>query len=219
MSVTLNATSARCHPYVSDVLIFLSLSYQALAPLLGKKPHREPIRITLACRAASIDLNMAAQGHLAAAMSGDVPDIVAIQLVSKGPEPAVPTARGMKDLSTRLLCAMFGIFVERAVDWARREYTTGYDKFPPVLNFCRVVRNATVHGGTININSPNAPTVSWRGLTYNYNDAGRSIINTGDLSGGDLILLMLELEEELNLIGAPFDLGWRRTKNAPHSLA
>jgi len=189
------------------VLIFLSLSYQALLPLIGKEPHAEPIKIILACCAGEIDIKMVAQGHLAAAMSGDIPDTIVIRLATKSPDPGVPAARGMKDLSTRLLCAMFGIFVERAVDWARREHTTDYHKFPPVLNFCRVVRNATVHGGTININSPNAPTVSWRSLTYNHNDAGRSIINTGDINGGDLILLMLELDEELNLIGAPFDLG------------
>jgi|GEM_PF-3445362 len=207
MSLTLTPSSARCHCQVSDILIYLSVSYHGLAQLFGGAPHPEPMYVTMACRAANIDLNMIANGHLAAALTGETPDKLNVHLQPKGLAPDAPTAHGMKGPSARLMCAMFGVFVEQAVDWARREHTTNYHKFPPVLNFCRVVRNATVHGGTININSPNAPSVSWRGLTYSNKDEGRSIINTGDLSGGDLILLMLELEAELNDLGAPFDLG------------
>ena len=73
--------------------------------------------------------------------------------------------------------------------------------WPPTLNFARVVRNAIAHG-KINIRNPNAPPVTWRGLTYSYADSGKDVI-TQDFGLGDLVGLMLDANDELDAMGAP----------------
>lgn len=98
--------------------------------------------------------------------------------------------------------AFFSLFTERAVEWGKTNVGTDYHGWPPVLNFSRVVRNAIVHGGTINISSPSAPKVSWRGLAYSFADEGRKAIWT-DIGAGDFILLLMDLEAELDHLGAP----------------
>ena len=98
--------------------------------------------------------------------------------------------------------AFFSLFTERAVEWGKANVGTDYHGWPPVLNFCRVVRNAVVHGGTINISSSSAPKVGWRGLAYSSAEEGRKVIWT-DIGVGDFILLLMDLEAELDHLGAP----------------
>lgn len=64
-------------------------------------------------------------------------------------------------------------------------------RWPSVLNFGRVVRNAFAHGGVINIEGTLG--ASWAGLSYSAADNGRRVIYN-DLSAADLTLLMLEMD-------------------------
>jgi hypothetical protein len=114
---------------------------------------------------------------------------------------------GMTSISSRITSAVFALFVESGIEWIKRNHSTDFKKWPPVANFCRVVRNAIVHGGKINMKSETAVGGRWRHLHYDHRHYGKPILNDGDLSTGDLVLLMCELELELNELGAPFDLG------------
>jgi hypothetical protein len=55
--------------------------------------------------------------------------------------------------------------------------------------------------GKINIDSPRAPTVTWRGLSYDHTKKGTNIFP--DLAHGDFILLAMDLNEEMTSLGAP----------------
>lgn len=80
-----------------------------------------------------------------------------------------------------------------------------FHSWPTLCNFSRVVRNGIIHGGTINISSEKAPTVEWLGVKFGHENFGEPVFSD-KFSEGDLIPLMLKLEEELNWLGAPFNL-------------
>lgn len=66
--------------------------------------------------------------------------------------------------------------------------------WPAVWNFGRVIRNALSHGGDLDIRSPTS--VTWKTLTYNQADHGKTVILT-DLWPGDIIVLMKEMQDAL----------------------
>lgn len=203
MTLRIYRDETRAHPYIADALTFYALTLGALHPPLDEN---SPANAILACTAVRADLVAAIAPFIQAAKTGVQPEEMDLVLHPKRPEPDGIPILGVHSLSVRVVTAMFSLFAERANDWLRST-NSSYQKWPPVSNFARVIRNAIVHGGTLNATSPTSPVVSWRGLTYSHQNAGRQIINTGtDLSHGDLIVLMLELELELNDLGAPYPL-------------
>jgi hypothetical protein len=66
------------------------------------------------------------------------------------------------------------------------------------LAFANAVRNAFSHGGSIHFDVPKASTknitVSWQNLSYSHSDNGRHLMYN-DLSQGDIILLMIEMDK------------------------
>lgn len=195
----------RCFPYITDLQTFYAVTSAALEKKLGYETN-EHAHMILACRAADADVGLPLAGYLDAALSGKAPDEIVVRIDSKLPEPEGVNASGMDSISTHIVAAIFALFVETGLEWLRHHHKKQVQDWPPVCNFCRVVRNAIVHGGSINLDSPTAAGASWRGLHYDYRSKGRKILNTGDLSIGDLVILMLEMEAELNDLGAPFDL-------------
>lgn len=195
----------RAHPYIADMLVLYAMMLADLARHLQTPPAADA-NVTLACLAADLDLEFEIGEFIGASLTGEIPDVINIMTNEKGPEPQGEDVLGLKSVLTRVTCAQFSVYAEAACDWVKRNVSSAVHSWPPTINFGRVVRNAIVHGGTINIPSPRSPAVSWRGLTYSHQSFGREIINKGDLSLGDLIVLMLEIEIELNGIGAPYDL-------------
>lgn len=134
------------------------------------------------------------------------PDIIWFEIRQGFPHPGDVDLPGAVDTGVggpiwAVMDATFALFSERCIDWVRRNRSNELQSSTSVANFCRVVRNAVVHGGKININSPNSPTVSWRGIEYNYNHHGRRIFS--DLAHGDFILLSYDLYMEMKTLGAP----------------
>jgi hypothetical protein len=105
-------------------------------------------------------------------------------------------------LVNRIGSAHFVQFIDPWLDWVRANLTTDYHNWPPLCNFGRVIRNAATHGGTINIESKTAPSVRWYSLQYDHRSRGRAIFGS-DISCADLILLMFEVSDELDKLGAP----------------
>lgn len=104
---------------------------------------------------------------------------------------------------SRVAYIYFSAFFDPWIDWLKANVSTDLHKWPPVLSFARIVRNAAIHGGTINIDSPASPSGTWNGLTYGYAQRGRRIFKT-DLGSADLIFLTIDVCRELDQIGAPF---------------
>ena len=102
---------------------------------------------------------------------------------------------------TTTICSIFSIYIDQAVKWMKSEHGHDYPKWPNTINFCRVVRNACVHNGKVNIRSATSPKVSWRNLTIDHNDYGLKI--TDKIRLFDFFGLLLDLENELDSFGAP----------------
>lgn len=91
--------------------------------------------------------------------------------------------------------AMATNYFERYKKEIRAKYGA-IQNWPPVWNFARVVRNAMAHGGRISIEKSSEPSVSWKGLTYGFDDNGRDIL-CQDLWPGDLFDLVREQDKHL----------------------
>jgi hypothetical protein len=192
---------ARAFTYIADLI-----SYQVMLFGLTKTPLGETSKSIFACRAANMDLHIPMWEFAASPLTGVFPQSFCIFTQEKVPEPDGPSIHGVQSVSERLTCAIFSVFAEGVCGWVRRNHGGDTKNWPPTITFGRVMRNAIVHRGKINFTNPNADPVSWRGLTFSPADNGTVAINAGLLSGGDLIVLMLEMELELNTLGAPFDL-------------
>ena len=201
-------SKTRCHPYITDLQTFYAVTTAAVASHLGTISNDADVsHMVLAARATHADVALPLAGYVESAISGQVPDEIIIRIENKEPEPEGVGAPRMEGISHRIVAAVFSLFIDTGLDWLCNHYKKPVADWPPVCNFCRVVRNAIVHGGKINIDSPTAIGASWRHLHYDHRHNGRTILNQSDLSSGDLIVLMLEMEAALNDLGAPFDLG------------
>jgi hypothetical protein len=210
--VTLLRDKTRIFPVIADILAFQALVAQAWIDHTGTSEAElnETSSTLFSCLAANMGLELSLSGFKHAAMTGDMPDEIQVFTVPKPPPPLPPEAQhvaGATSLSVRLMSAAFAVAADRMVEWVEKNVTTDRHKFPPIINFGRVIRNAIVHGHTVNIRSPKAPTVTWRGLEISDKDFGRELFNGSLISGGDLVLLLMEMEAELNELGAPFELG------------
>lgn len=196
----------RAHPQIADVLIFFALLYKAFDRRAGARPIANPV-LSWSCYAANLSIRFALIGMMDALQTGDPPKTIGLVMVPKEEGPPGENIYGAKSVLAGVISSAFALFAERAIGWVRENVSTDYHQWPVVTNFSRVVRNAIVHGGTINISSKDAPTVSWRGVTLTYENLGVPILSPSAIGPGDLMMLMLDLEEELNTLGAPFDLG------------
>jgi len=192
---------ARAFTFIADLI-----SYQVMLFGLTKTPLGETSKSIFACPIAKMDLYVPMWDFADSPLSGAFPPSFYLFTKEKRPEPEGPSIHGVQSVSERLTCAIFSVFAERVCDWVRHNHDSDTKNWPPNINFGRVVRNAIVHGGKINFANAAANPVSWRGLTFSPADNGTVAINAGLLSGGDLIVLMLEMELELNAFGAPFDI-------------
>lgn len=93
--------------------------------------------------------------------------------------------------------AQFVLYYEQYIDVVKRDASHDRDRFIEPWKFARVIRNAIVHSGTIDIRDPTFPPVSWRGLQYGPADDGKRAIGT-DIQAPEIIYLMLQMDEALS---------------------
>lgn len=198
----LKADEFRCYEHIADILTFSALTIGGSKVLFAA-----PQMARFACRAGDVDIIAPLNGFDDTLASGKIPEVIKLICNQKMPEPdeehSIP---GLKSVIARIIAAIFAVFANKANDWVKKNISTDYYNWPPVSEFARVVRNAIVHGGTINLKDPQIKAC-WLGVEFSAANYGEPVLNAGKLSLGDLILVMLNLEEELDSLGAPFDLG------------
>lgn len=198
----LRPDNTRCYQHVGDILTFCALTIGGAKVLFVGDQNAG-----FTCQAADMDLMAPIKRFDAVLASGKLPHLIA--LIS-GPRTAKPEEAqrlpGVESVFSRIVAAIFANYAASANDWVRANVSTNVQQWPPISNFARVVRNAIVHGGTINIESQNAAAVSWKSISFDHSDFGRPVIGAGTLSLGDLIVLMLDLDMELDALGAPLNI-------------
>src|SRR5262249_19144988 len=102
---------------------------------------------------------------------------------------------GIKRISANIIEHAFIAYYEHHADEINRARSKAGVAGLPTLAFANVIRNAFAHGGVIHFTKKKAGvTVSWGGLSYSNKDNGRQVMYN-DMSQGDVILLMLEMDQ------------------------
>ena len=113
-----------------------------------------------------------------------------------------PSVKGnLQDLLAKIIGVSFIFFYEQHVDWLIANVHSNKNKWPELLRFWRVVRNAITHQ-PISWQGKGVAPVKWYSLEYSELDHGRAVIGT-DLPFADLLILMIEVSDELDRLGAP----------------
>jgi hypothetical protein len=146
------------------------------------------------------------RGPLENALAGIIPEAIDIGIITSSDVLTKPLhevklqTSGLQAVMPHVVSPIFLLFFERYNDWLNTNVGDAV-KWPPPLNFARVIRNAAAHG-KIKIKDHSAPAVTWRGLSYNHADNGRQIIGT-DINLGEILALMFDANDALDAVGVP----------------
>lgn len=106
------------------------------------------------------------------------------------------------DFMTNMITPIFCLHFETCYDWLKNNGHSNTSVWPMTLDFARVIRNAAAHGGRLEIKNANYRAVKWNNLAYKPADTGKRVIGT-EIFMGDLLALMIEVDDELVALGAP----------------
>jgi hypothetical protein len=194
----------RLHERLNTLLIVTSSIGIAAEAIKGAPVTLKPGEyVTVECAQTDKEIRLPFVGPVEAAIAGRIPDAIELDFLSKSASPQhVVKTGGFAIVLASIVAPFLTDFYERHLDWLRK--TCGDDpyKWPEVWNFARVVRNSVAHGGTIHFTNQNAAAVKWRDLRYGPSDNGRTVL-FNDMSVGDFITLMFEMNDELDKLGAP----------------
>jgi hypothetical protein len=109
------------------------------------------------------------------------------------------TTSGFRSVFFFAISPLFVDFFETVRPWLEQNAVDSA-KWPSVLDFGRVIRNACSHGGKLHMPKPSSRPVSWYQLHYDPSQHGKQIIGA-DLGFADLLILMIEMSDELDRIG------------------
>lgn len=149
-----------------------------------------------------LEVRLPLVGPIEEAIIDRVPNSLEIA-VGPSTDPASPRTIGSHQrLFNSIIAPVFVEFFEGNTLWLSENVNSDKSKWPEILSFARVVRNAISHSGNITIDNANAIPVSWYRLTYGPEQNKRKIIGM-DLTFADLLVLMLEVSEALDQLGCP----------------
>jgi hypothetical protein len=98
---------------------------------------------------------------------------------------------------------IFVRFYEQHVPFLRATFGKS-EKWPMIFRFAWAIRNGMVHhGGHINYTDPSGAPVTWHAFTYAPSEKVKPPIFGDHFSPGDLLILLLDLSDALDAIGAP----------------
>jgi hypothetical protein len=156
------------------------------------------------CKQFGLELHLPLWRVIEFAMVSARPASIDIGFESRGPLPGGTPNAVFPRLIVGLAQPIFVEFYENHFPWMKRTLGGGMDKWPDVLNFGRVIRNAASHRGCIHIREPNGLGGNWYHLSYRHADHGKPVIGA-ELFLGDLVILMCEISDELDRLGCPLD--------------
>ena len=94
--------------------------------------------------------------------------------------------------SVQVLGGCFSQFWDKAVPLIEAKFGTDQQKWPPLMNFGRVIRNSFSHGNKIFFLNSKAASVTWKNLVYSPSENGRVVLFQ-DMGIADFIILFEEI--------------------------
>lgn len=194
---------------INDICIATDAIGIALAVHMGQ-PLPTGGHVVYECKRLPMNVRLPTSGPAAVALSGKMPDVIKLYFHKLPPhKPLGPEGTGgFASTLTSLYCATFVNLYERSKPFLEKHFgSKDVKKWSDFWRFVWVVRNCCAHGGTLAFNDTSASSVVWHSIKYSpisrdFAGPPRLVIG-GDLSLGDLLVLMVEMSEELDAIGAP----------------
>ena len=207
VEIQLFAKGDRLYPHIYNILIVQSAIAHASKALIERPEgwNSEGNAYWLS-KVYPKDLIVNVDAPFRHAMHDIEPDHIGIILVEKGtikkvdPDGPIVATKAFSGVFQHITEPVFLAFFERYNVWLKKNLGDA-EKWPPTLNFARVIRNAVAHGA-IDIRSAKTAAATWNGLSYSHADNGRTIIGS-DLGSSDLAGLMFDVDDELNKLGVP----------------
>lgn len=165
--------------------------------------------LAIECKQIPMNVRLPLSGPVQCALSGTLPKSIELyfHLLPPAPPQYSNTSGGFTGTMNSLYSATLVNLYER-----NKAFLTKYHggkkpkEWGDFWRFVWVVRNSCAHGKLALYDTEVAP-VEWRGLKYypapEDTTKARHVVIGGDLSFGDLLVLMVEMSEELDAIGAP----------------
>ncbi len=148
-----------------------------------------------------VEVRLPEVGPIEQMVTGTTPTSV---MVGFEPAAKLPVHQTMNAGGTNfdILGALFTTFFEAGKEWLLANVNADPQKWPSIWRFGRVVRNSIAHGGKLDFRNANAAPENWYALTYSPASNGKRIIAT-DLGPADLLILLFEMSDALDALGAP----------------
>jgi hypothetical protein len=191
----------RLHAYVWDMMVYHAVLDKALRCVGGHEPYVEGGAMAFDCILNPWQAVLPLTQVFDIAFENIYPEAVAFDIAETRDVHLGVNTHGFNEVNHRHGAAAFSLFCEPNLDWLKAE-NSNYENWPPISNFCRVVRNALTHGNRVTINNAAAPELSWRGLTIGPVQNGEALLGV-KLALGDLFLLAADFDEELTGLNAP----------------
>lgn len=203
------ANKERFFPHLYDMLAFKAITVQAISRARDIAGWIDQSAAEIPCPCADLVMHAVLDGYVTHVMEGSLPPYILLQVrdgvrygTPRGRDQLLPTYHL---IDHQVMGSIFSLFADEAVEWVKANVSTDYDNWPPVANFARVIRNGIVHRA-ISMNNQNAPIVSWKTRSIGPANHGERVFHHKTFDTGDLIPLMMDLENELTSLGAPFSL-------------
>ncbi len=200
----------RLYDRLNTILIIHAAIGVASLVRLGEDVHFSSGDKTLVeCQHAAVHIRVPVYGPLENSLGGLALTPIEIEFIHKDTWSEIalnarPSSGGLRLVLTQAISPVFVEFFESIHQWLRDKGKE--ETWPPTLRFARVVRHAISHGFKISYElkkgKPAPPPVRWHGLTYSVSNQGKKIFGT-DIRFGDLVALMLEMSDELDVLGCP----------------
>lgn len=200
------ARGNRLYEPLKDLTILTSAIAYASAMLIEPpRRYEQGDYLTVTPEQFPIEIRVPLHGPLEAAIAGLEPAHIRLWFHPIVPEEPREWRRitTMGKVILNAIKPVFALFYEQQQDWLRENISSDPQKWSSsICNFARVVRNSASHNDCLNFQSPNSPAVNWHHLHYTPSQNGR-LVTGGDLGFGDLLILMVELSDEMDRLGAP----------------
>lgn len=170
--------------------------------------YKEGIGVPAKCNQFPLQIMLPVAGPFWAAENHYVIDSCKVDFQDKVADPAGTTIRTGPSISVAdmFFCQSLVLFYERHRRWINGQYPRrDFGKWPPLLLFARAMRDAAAHdGGKFNMSDESRDPVVWHHLSFDHTQARAQTKVIGDvLVAGDILLLLFELSDELDRLGAP----------------
>jgi hypothetical protein len=162
----------------------------------GSVQHNSGDYVTIEARYLNSRIRLPLVGPIQAAIANRLPDLIEISIVSgrdKEQQLSHYTS-GFQRFVDSIFLPFLVAYHERHRDEIEKQYPAGRMVWPSAWQMSWALRNAASHNGRV-FKKPTQQPVSWRGLTFSPSDEA-TITLLELVNGGDLLALMIDMEEE-----------------------